>query len=134
MRGVIAPDAIDAADLKHIGLADNRNGGRRYRKHRLGTSLCIGRRALHRSSRQRGGSGCENGPAIEGLHRALLVKPSFSEVVFTAFSHELKSALRFAALPLTTARCVRRFRAFPKKEGPRELRAFAYFVGRSVNV
>ena len=65
VRGIIAPDAIDAADRKHVGLADDRDRRRANRKNRFRAGLRCGRTALHGRTRQRQRAGCQDGPAID---------------------------------------------------------------------
>ena len=48
MRGVIAPDAIDAANRKHLFLARNRNRHRGHVEYRLWAALGVGRAARGR--------------------------------------------------------------------------------------
>src|ERR1700732_2494859 len=51
--GIVASDAIDAADLEYFTLADNRDGRRSHGKNRLRTGLRLDRYALGRGTRQR---------------------------------------------------------------------------------
>ncbi len=53
VRGIIAPDAIDAAHLEHVGLADDRDRDRRHREHRFRAGLRLGSAPLGRGPRQR---------------------------------------------------------------------------------
>src|SRR4051812_4998471 len=46
MRGIVAADAIDAAGLEYVGLADDGDGDRGYRKHRFWAGLGRGGLAL----------------------------------------------------------------------------------------
>src|SRR5258706_14285471 len=71
VSGIIAADTIDAAHLKHVGFADNRDRGRRYRENRLRASLRLGAAALCRGARQRQRARCEDGPAIDSSHGVL---------------------------------------------------------------
>src|SRR4029079_16419610 len=95
MGGIIAPDAIDAADLKYLGLADDRNRRRRQRKKRLRSGLCFGRGALCSRPRQRQRTGCQNGPAIDGIHeRSPCLRVFFRRCVYILFPQtEYSSAL-----------------------------------------
>lgn len=54
VRRIIAADAVDAAHLEHLGLADNRDRHHRHRKDRLGSALRGGRCDLgHRNGGSR---------------------------------------------------------------------------------
>src|SRR3954447_2754326 len=70
MRGIVAPDAVDAPDLKNIGLAYNRDRGRRHRKNGFRTCLRLGSYGLRCNARQRHSAGGENGPAIDRGHQS----------------------------------------------------------------
>src|ERR1700682_6397125 len=64
MRGVVTPDAIDAAHLKPIGLSRDRDGRRRNRKHRPRTGLRFGRPAVCGGTSQRQRARREDGSAV----------------------------------------------------------------------
>jgi hypothetical protein len=73
MRRIVAPDAVDAADRKYIGLADDGDCGGADRKNGFRAGLRLGRNALCRGASQRQRAGCEDGPAIEGTMSVLLL-------------------------------------------------------------
>src|SRR5882672_11292242 len=75
MRGIVAPDAIDASDRKYVGLADDGDRGGADRENGFRAGLRLGRNAMCRGASQRQRAGCEDGPAIDGIHGRSPVLP-----------------------------------------------------------
>jgi len=68
MRRVVAADAVDAADLEYVALADDRDRHGRDRKHRLRRGLRPCRGGLCGGAGQRQRAGGQHGPAVEIGH------------------------------------------------------------------
>jgi hypothetical protein len=66
VRRVVAADAVDAADLEHLGLADDRDHDHRHREDRPGCGLRCGRRRVGKARRGHRGCGRQHG-APSGL-------------------------------------------------------------------